>query len=173
MSRFLCILVVLSVGVATEQKEKGDQSGEKYSPPTGGFHLSFPMKPSVKEPSAATGNLHVAFVQQTAIDELGFLCQWKVRDKAFENKEGKRAYLKGQQTGMVIGSKGKLIEEKEITTDGFLGLEFIIEAGNITLRSRSYVSGKRIVTIMVLGKDSDAVRSDSAKRFLESFRESK
>jgi hypothetical protein len=173
MFRFLSIFVVLSVGVATKQKEKGDQSWEEYIPTGGGFHVSFPKKPAVKEPSAATGNLHVAAVQRTAVDELGFVCQWKVRDKAFENKEAERAYLKGQQIGMVKGSKGKLIEEKEITTDGFLGLDFIVEGNNATLRSRSYVSGKRIVTIMVLGKDSDAVRSESAKRFLESFKESK
>jgi hypothetical protein len=173
MFRFLCIFVACAVGVAAEQDGKGDEAWEKYSPADGGFNVSFPKKPLVKEPSAATGNLHVAAVQRAAADELGFICQWKVTDKAFESKEVERAYLKGQQQGMMKGIKGKLIEEKEITTDGFLGLDFLVQANNMSLRSRSYVSGKRLVTLMVIGKDVDSVRSESAKKFLESFKESK
>jgi hypothetical protein len=151
----------------------GDVSWEKYAPPAGGFEVSFLKKPDVKDASSATGNFNVAANPRVGADDVGFICQWKLKDKASEKKAADILYLRGQRTGIVNGVKGKLIEEKEIKCGEFQGLEFVVQASNATLRCRAYVSGKRIVTLMVVGKDADAVRTDDAKKFLDSFKESK
>jgi hypothetical protein len=158
-----------------EQKDKTDYEGwEKYNPAEGGFHAFFPKKPVVKKASPATGNFHVIGVQRSALDELGFSCQWKMKDQPSSNKDAEVAYLLGQQTGMVLSAKGKLIEGKEISVDGVLGRDFIVKIDEAnTFRCRAFVSGKLIGTLTVYGKDAETVRSGDAKKFLESFKMSK
>lgn len=147
---------------------------EKYDSREGGFHVYFPKKPVVKTPSSATGQFHVIGIQRTNANELSFSCQGKLKAEPFVDQAAEAAYLKGQQAGAVLSSKGKLIEEKEIEVDSVTGRDFIITFNETTtLRSRAFVFGKVICTITVFGKDADSVRTGDAKKFLESFKTNK
>jgi hypothetical protein len=174
MLRILFVLVAIIGNTATVEKEQVDDAWEKYNPSEGGFQISFPKKPVVKKASVMTGNFHVAGVQRMAINEFGFNCQWKIKDQPYADKDAEIPYLKGQQTGMVLAAKGKLVEEKEINLDGIRGRDFVVrlDAAN-TFRCRSFISGKLICTLAVYGKDADAVHTGDAKKFLESFKISK
>jgi hypothetical protein len=113
----------------------------------------------------------VAGVQRRAANELGYTCQWTIREKAYSSREAVTGYLRGQQAGALKSSKGKLVEEKDITLDGVPGREFTIELPDKNrMRCRSYLAGKRVVTLQVVGKDLESVRSTDAVKFFESLR---
>jgi hypothetical protein len=156
---------------AVVQKPKHDYQGWKeYASAEAGFKVRFPGEPIVKTASPATGNFHLVGIQRQAIDELGYTCQWTIKEKAYENKEAEAAYLKGQQSGAVKSSKGKLVEENAIVSDGFTGRQYIIEvASQNVLHCRSYLAGKRVITLQVWGKDVESVQSPNAVKFFDSL----
>jgi hypothetical protein len=195
MRRFAIFLLVVAAGCGTSTTPQADQ-GQKdtprskppsveiksehdyqgwkeYAPSEAAFEVRFPTEPVVNTPTPATGNFHVAGVQRRAVDELGYTCQWTIKEKAYSS-EAEGAYLRGQQAGALKSSKGKLVEEKDITLDGVPGREFIIElADKNVFRIRTYLAGKRMITLQVVGKDTESVRSLDAVKFFESLKISK
>lgn len=155
-----------------ENRSEHDYQGWKeYAPPEAAFEVRFPREPVVRPPSPPNGIFHVAGVQRQAVDELGYTCQWTIKEKAIGSKEVEAVYLKAQQTGALQSSQGKLVEEKDITLDGATGREFIIEYPDKQLfRCRSYLAGKRVITLQVMGKDTESVRSMDAAKFFDSLR---
>jgi hypothetical protein len=155
-----------------EQKSEHDYQGwKRYAPTESGFEVWFPREPQEKAASPATGNLHVAGVQRRAVDELAFTCQWKINDKPRANREAEVAYLLGQQTGALNSTKGRLVDGRTINLDGWQGREFTIAINNEHVsRVRTYLVGKRMISLQVLGKDAEAVRSNDAKTFFESLK---
>ena len=152
----------------------------EFAPTDAGFQVRIPKEPIVKTGSSASSNLNTASILRKTADDLGFICQWEIRDQT-GRKEAEVIYLKGQQFGMLIATKGQLIEEKEIALDHVQGREWIIAIGENkqfpataeTLRCRSYVVSKRMISLQVIGKNADAVRSTDAVTFLESLKISK
>ena len=151
---------------AVVNEPKHDYQGwKKYAPSEAAFQVLFPKEPVVKTPSPATGNFYVVGVQRQALDDVGYICQWTIKEKA-PNKE----YLKDQQMGALNSSRGKLVEESDITLDGVPGREFIIELPDKNVsRWRSYVAGNRVISVQVQGKDVESVRSGDAVMFLDSL----
>ena len=160
---------------STSQKAEHDYTAWKtYSPAEAAFEVRFPSEPTVKVASPDTGNFHIAGIQRHALNTLGYTCQWSIREKPFSNKEEESEYLKGQQTGALASSKGKLVEQKEITQDGFPGRQFIIEFGSQnTLHCRSYLAGKRVITLQVGQRSRNRQCSADAIKFLDSLKISK
>jgi hypothetical protein len=156
---------------AEKRPEHDYQGWKQYAPTEPGFEVWFPSEPLVRAASQATGNLHVAGVQRRGPDDLAFTCQWKIRDQPFASPEAELAYLMGQQLGALKSTKGRLLVEQEITLDGSRGREFIIAIDDTNVnRIRSYLAGKRMVSLQVLGKDKEAVHSTDATKFLDSLK---
>jgi hypothetical protein len=157
------------------QKTKHDYQGWKeYAAAEARFNLRFPGEPVVKTASPATGNFHRVSVQRQAVDELGYICQWAIKEKALESKAAEMVYLQGQQLGAVKASKGRLVEEKEITSDGFSGREYIIEVDiQNVVHWRCYRAGNRVIGLQLWGKDVESVQSPNAVKFLDSLTISK
>jgi len=194
MWRFALLSLMLAVGCGTstatktdiapkeptknktpsDQKKKieHDYKGWKeYAPTEGGFEVRFPTEPAIKAPSPATGNFHIAGTQRQAPDELEFMCQWIIKGQPYDSKQAEVLYLRSQQLGMLTASKGQLVDEEEITLDSANGREFTIAIpGKEVVRSRSYLAGKRMITIQVWGKDTQAVGSTDATKFLDSLK---
>ena len=152
-------------------KPRHDYQGwQEYAPSDARFRIHFPAAPQFKPPSPATGNMYVVGVTPRADDELEYLCHWKLRDQPFGSREADEAYLNAQQLGAVNSSGGKLLEEEAISADGFPGRRFIIETAHRgILHNRSFVAGKRIVTLQVWGKTAAAVKSSQAVKFFDSL----
>jgi hypothetical protein len=151
-----------------EPAKKDYQGWTEYAPPEGGFEVRFPTEPTVRAASPATGNFHIA---DSKGQDLEFKCQWIIKDQPYANKQAEIVYLRSQQAGMLTASKGQLIDEEEITLHGSNGREFTIEIPNKqVVRCRSYLAGKRMISVQVWGKDAEAVRSTEAEKFLDSLK---
>jgi len=147
---------------------------KRYAPAEAAFEVRFPSEPIVHAPSNATGNLHVAAVQRKVVDELAFICQWTIKDRPYANRAAESAYLMGQQIGAVNASKGRLVEAKDINLSDALGRECIIAIDDQNVsRSRTFLAGKRMISLQVMGKDVGAVRSADATKFFDSLKISK
>jgi hypothetical protein len=156
---------------AEERKPKHDYQGwVVFAPEEGRFKVRFPKEPATKPAGPATGGFNVAGVPRQAAEQLGYIFQWKIREAPFSNKEEEAVYLKSQQSGSVQATKGKLLQDKELTTDRFTARECLIEVdGQNVIRRRAYVAGNRVITLSVMGKDAGAVQAESADKFFDSI----
>jgi hypothetical protein len=134
----------------------------KFSPPGMGVEVSFPKAPQMLPD---IGDVHAAGVGRIADFELGYQIEWQMTSKSMDESE----FLK-IKNGILRDSKGKLVDEKKITKDGFAGLDIVIDQSGTFSRSQAYISGKRLVILGLLGRDEKAVRSEAAEKFFASFK---
>lgn len=168
---FLLAGSLLTIGWAGAQDEP---KGKLIAPKDAGFELRFPSEPKLQKLDGGDNTIHVAGVTRKTVEGLAFTCHWIIRDKGFENKTAEAAYLQGQVQGSVQGSKGKLVEDKEIALNDFPGRQFIIEVDKQNmLLSHLYLAGRRVIRVTVMGKDREAVTSAEALRFFNSLKISK
>src|SRR5262249_43334087 len=153
--------------LVVENKPDHDENQQSlYAPKEANFEVRFPSDPTVKMTPHGSETIHVAGIQRQAVDGLGYVCQWVIKEKLFGSEEAEVAYLKGQQEGALKSSRGNLVSEKEISLNGVPGREFIIEYDDQNvLRCRVYLAGKRVVNLQVWGKDKEAVSSKDAVKF--------
>jgi hypothetical protein len=166
--RFFAVVLLIAAGCG----KKHDYSGwKKYAPAESAFEVYFPADFAVKPPSKETGDLHIASIRQPDADKLGFNCQWKDMGQPAPSKDVEVKFLGDVQKGSLVGSKGKLLEEKEISLGSYVGREFIMDAAEpkAVAHYRMYVAGKRFVMLQVWGKDKNAVSSAEAMKFLDSL----
>jgi hypothetical protein len=157
---------------ATQKRpEPPEEQGQVFAPKEANFQVRFPGAFVEKTTPSGEETVHVAGAQRKAVGELGYVCQWLVKPRAFDDKKAVEDYLLGQQEGCLRLSKGKLLAEAAIDRDGVPGREFTIEvSANNVCRFRVYVAGARVIDLQVWGKDREAVSSESATRFLESLK---
>ena len=162
-------------GPAEEKKPEHDYNGwSRYAPADAQFEVRFPSEPIVQPPSQANGNLHVAGVERKTVNSLAFICQWTIEKQPKASRAAEAAYLMGQQIGAVNSTKGRLVEGKDITLGDVNGREFTVAVGKDDVtRVRGYLAGKRMISLQVVGKDTEAVRSIDAQKFLDSLQISK
>jgi len=154
----LAFTVFISVAAASQTPEEG----ALYSPKEAAFELRFPAEPTVqKKPQLFGSVIIMAGIQRKSVEEFGYVCQWLIRDKAFDSPEAENIYLIGQQIGSVTGSKGKLLHEKKISLNGINGREFAVQVSdNNVFRCRVFLAGKRVINVQVWGKDLQALDSE-------------
>jgi hypothetical protein len=148
------------------------ESGWKgYAPPSADFAVQFPIEPTVLPASPQNLNYHTAGVQRHAVDDLAYVCRWKLNEKPYSDRMREALFLRGYQVGLAASEQGKVVEEQDAACDGFAGREYFIGARDgTTLRCRSFVAGTRVITLLAVGKDAESVRSPNATRFLDSLR---
>jgi hypothetical protein len=163
----LAFVISLLTNVAS-QPPAGDRL---YAPKEAEFELRFPTKPTIIEKPHLSGTIAVASVQRKSVEEFGYVCQWFIREKAFDSTEAEIIYLKGQQSGSVAASKGKLLQERRVTLKGIKGREFAVEVSdNNVFRCRVFVTGKRVIHVQVWGTDLKALDSKEVSAFFDSLK---
>jgi hypothetical protein len=168
-------LVLLATVLIPWLASAQDESKWKvFAPKDAGLAVKFPGDPVVKSGMHEGETVYLAGIQRKAIDDLGYVVQWTTKEKAFADKMVEGEFVRNFQKGAVLSTKGKLVEEKEVSLDGLVGRQFIIELPDKNvLHSRVYVAGKRVVNLQAWGKDKEAVCSKDAMRFFESLTISK
>src|SRR5262249_49773198 len=137
--------LTLTVALTCSLVPADDKSEWKeYKSAEGRFKVLFPVAPEVGKVPGQKPELHSVVVKRQAVDGLGYMCYWSIREEAFKNGEEEAAFLKGLQEGAVKAGKGVLDGEKEIELDGLRGREFFVKlSGSDYVIFRAYVNGKR------------------------------
>ena len=163
----LAFVISLLTNVASQPPE----ADKLYAPKEAEFEIRFPTKPNIVEKPKLSRTIVVASVQRKSVEEFGYVCQWFIREKAFDSTEAEIIYLKGHQTRSVAASKGKLLQERRVTLKGIKGREFAVEVSdNNVFRCRVFVAGKRVIHVQVWGTDLKALDSKEVSAFFDSLK---
>jgi hypothetical protein len=98
------------------------------------------------------------------VDSLGFNCAWLVRETPFDKEAGLAQINKVRKE-----IPGTLLEEKEITIQGYTGRDFSVQSGTECVRIRVVVAGKMVVVLTLVDVHVDGLRSKDAIMFIESL----
>jgi len=147
-----------------------DPKWHEYTSKEGKFRVLFPTKPKEMETKSGSLLIHRAQTNRTTVDGLSFSCSWMIKEKPFAEEGAKDVFLLAHQQGFVRTSKGKLIETKALAVDGNRAREYIVRVSNVdTVRCRAICCDRHCYTLQVWGKDTGAVRSADAEKFLKAF----
>jgi hypothetical protein len=140
-----------------------------YAPAEAGFEIRFPSEPTETVNSETDVTTRTAGVPRADIEDLGFSCTWFELQEPPEHLAEQWGYLLAfQEEG---AERGRILSERELMLDGNLGREFVFTLSeNGVVRCRVIVFGTRIIQLIVLGKDEQAVRLPEAEAFFESLK---
>jgi hypothetical protein len=165
------LLVVVWVIVPAAAAGEPPTRWHDYTSKEGRFAVSFPGPPkeerhTVKTPAGPlTTTTVIARLNRAAVCTVAY---HDVSDAAVKASTADQR-LNLLRDGAVQSLQGKLLSEKKVERDRFPGRELLIELPDQAVyRTRVYVAGARVYQVVVKGPP-EAVTSQEADRFLDSF----
>ncbi len=169
MSKRIVCLLLLAL-LLLSGCDEAEKEWATFEPDDGAFSILFPGKPEEQTESVSTaiGDIETQF----------FIAEQKDRAYSVNYADYPReiiivsdaeAMLDGAGMGAVSNVDGELLDEKEITLDGYPGREIEIEVkeDDIIVRARFYLVENRLYVVQAVSK-SKASAPDIDK-FLDSF----
>lgn len=155
--------VALLLSAATLPADDKKPDGVKpYVWSEGKCEIKFPAPPTKSKNvlSYATPGAETVYVV-SAVENAGF-------DKFTDDV--RKTFFDGFRDSLVKNQKGKLLGEKEVKGEGFVGREVSVDtdAGKV-YRTRVLIAGDKFYTVTMTGK-KDAVTGKDADAFFESFK---
>ena len=135
----------------------------------GGFSALFPgvVREQVKTQSARTGTIDT-HVFNAETEEMGFLVSYADHAPEVVKAVGPRAQLVAAREA-VVGTKGRLLTERELTLQGKPGIEFRFAKDGVVATERAFWVGRRLYQVMALGSPGET-HDRAATIFLDSFK---
>ena len=166
--RIVCLLLLallLLSGCDEAEKEWATFTSED-----GGFSILFPGKPEeqIESVSTAIGTIETEFFIVEQKDR-AYSLNYADYPKEIIAASDAGSMLDGAGMGAVSNVNGELLDEKEITLDGYPGREIRIEVkeDDIIIHARFYLVENRLYVVQAVSK-SEASTPDIDK-FLDSF----
>lgn len=161
----LLALVLLSGCGETEEEWATFESEE------GRFSILFPGEPKEQTESVSTaiGTIETEFFMVEQKD-MAYSLNYADYPADIVAASDAGMMLNGARMGAVSNVNGELLDEKEITLDGYPGREIRIEIDedDIIVRARFYLVENRLYVVQALSKKSKA-SSEEIDEFLDSF----
>lgn len=156
--------------------QAGDDKAQRivFNSESGGFSVTFPQKPKKQINKTPTDlgqiDVHIFLVD---LKDRAFLTSYNDYPNGTVTPDTRKTILDGVIEGNAKGSKGKVLEQKVVTTgkkEKLEGREVLIEMENIKgfYRARVYLKGDRLYQVVALGA-GDWAKSDEVTKYLDSF----
>ncbi len=164
-------------GSSEDSSASNYSSWSKYVQKEYGFQLQFPQKPIVENPSEKNRQKHIAIVRPSAINKLTYVCESHLAGDIYDRlaEDGladQMEYLYGYANGKKMQFEGELVGKgRESKIGKFRAWEYTIADNKSLVRCRTYMTGNRVVNLMVIGEKEAAGRSEIAQQFFDSFKE--
>ncbi|HYG79780.1 MAG TPA: hypothetical protein VD861_05295 [Pyrinomonadaceae bacterium] len=135
----------------------------------GRFRVLFPREPTVVDSSGGPAGLHGFSLSEGGI-------QWKAVYNDFPDpttddpEQLRRAYRESAQ--VMAGRGGKLLRQEEVTLNGKLGTEMVIEGGGKLRFTRAFIVARRMYILEVVYKreaGGDSTLPKDVGQFFDSF----
>ena len=163
--------VMVSVAVASYDKQL-PYRWETYKAPNGAFSIDLPGTPNVesKQAPAEDGTLvTITLVSVQPTNHLAYTCAYTDRE-GMRDKSPKEV-LELARDGSLTKLQGSLISQKQITSQGYPGLEWQARArGNSMVDARFFAVGNRLYMIMAVATDEHDREPKTNQRIFDSFR---
>jgi hypothetical protein len=169
LARVLVWLFLTSVVCALPAMQQNPKDEWKEYPYAGdGFSVSAPAEPVLTKQNKDTTAGPVE-VHNYAI-ELGNNSGVMISSTQFQNVQGDpKALVQGAKTGAIGAMNAKITSEKEITIDGYPGIQFDAESENFHIRSRMYMIKGRLLTLLAIAP-ADSKIPAAADRVFDSLK---
>ena len=142
-------------------KDYFPEKWEEYTSEQGRFRIRFPGKP--KEEYSPVG---VNFFTYNGL--LEYRVSYVDEPELSDTLDSAKQYLRESRSAsqeIVKYSNERIIEEKEVTFDGYPGLFTYVESGKAWIRTQEIVVGKRVFTIIVEGRKGQANELEGKDNF--------
>jgi hypothetical protein len=145
---------------------------ETYKAPNGAFSIDLPGTPNVeaKRAPAEDGSMvtiNLVSVQPT--NHVAYTCAYT--DREGTSDKSPKEILELARDGSLMKIQGSLISQKQITSQGYPGLEWQARArGNSMVDARDFAVGNRLYMIMAVATDEHDREPKTIQRIFDSFR---
>jgi hypothetical protein len=163
--------VLVSVAAANYDKLL-PHSWKTYTPPNGAFSIDLPGTPDVETKRAPTEDgslvtINLVSVQPT--NHLAYTCAYT--DREGTSDKSPKQILESARDGSLTKLQGSLISQKQITSQGYPGIEWQARAhGNAVVDARFFAVGSRLYMIMAVATDEHDREPKTTQRVFDSFR---
>jgi hypothetical protein len=162
---------VLFAAPTFQQQNANSDSKEEwkvYSYESDGFAVSAPGEPTLTKQNQDSPGGKVE-VHNYAI-ELGNNSGVMISTTLFPNVQGDpKTLVQGAKNGAVDTMNAKITSEKEITIDGYPGVQFEADSQNFHIRSRMYVVKDRLLMLLAIAPNESKI-PPTADRVFDSFK---
>jgi hypothetical protein len=165
----VALLTILGTGVSLAQ---GAPPFNLFSSKAGRFTVLMPATPTEQkqEIDTDTGKVESVMFIAAGANSSAFIAAYADYPNAARSAEAATMVVSGARDGILRNTKGKLINDKEISLDKNTGRAFLIEQdGGQFFNVRVYLVGKRLYQLIVVGPKAEATGAN-ADRYLTSFK---
>ena len=145
---------------------------ETYTSPNGAFSIDLPGKPDVetKQTPAEDGSvitINVVSLQPTS--HLAYSCAYT--DRQGTSDKSPKQILESARDGSLAKVQGTLLSQKQVTAQGYPGLEWQARArGNSLVDARAFAAGNRLYMITAVATVEQDREPKTIQRVFDSFR---
>jgi hypothetical protein len=158
--RFLSLLILMGSAVP------GPPKWETYKPKNDDFTISFPGHPSEESQPTPLGTTIYTAIVKTDKGAVYSIAYGESGLKGNPTEANKISFFEGA----VEASKGTILSQKQLSMNGHPGRDYLIKIGdNAFMRMQMYLVNNRSYTLIVVGRDEAALKSEEAVQFLSSF----
>jgi hypothetical protein len=166
---WLFLSSVLFAAPAFQQQNANSKDEWKvYSYESDGFAVSAPGEPVLTKQSQDSPGGKVEIHNYTI--ELGNNSGVMISSTQFPNVQGDpKVLVQGAKNGAVDKMNAKITSEKEITIDGYPGVQFEADSQSFRIRSRMYVVKDRLLMLLAIAPNDSKI-PPTADRVFDSFK---
>jgi len=172
MAHRLLVVVILTTLGTGNCLAQGAPTFKLFSSKAGRFSVLMPATPSEQKQEIATdaGPVQSVMFIAAGANNSAFIAAYADYPNAARDAETSAKVVSGARDGILRNTKGKLINDKEISLDKSAGRAFLIEQdGGQFFNVRVYLVGKRLYQLIVVGPKAEATGAD-ADKYLASFK---